>query len=758
MRLESLQISNLWCYERAEIEFEEGVTVIAGPNGSGKSSLLESIFFALYGSKAGPAMDRALADVLRLGAEKGSVLLAFRYGEQRYSVQMALRRRRDGTVISDKEACRLARDDGTEWVGVEPIAGAIEELFGMNRDDFTNCIYVRQGEIDRLIRAGEEERRRMIDRLLRLEKLDRYAQRAREGARRALHRKLDVLRSRAGDLQREIEALEKENLEQARAKIDEELGTLQEKLDRVDEKIAQVEAKKLHLQEQLQRMEETLREIHKGEEELARKGRRLQDHEKTKRELEAELDDLKQHYKKFEKQLAGKLAPLGLAEMKGAIVNSIKGAARWEEVERLPQELIRVKEEQDALRRRMQTHQAELTREIEKLTAEREAHLTALVEQKTQREHIERELGEMSVLIEQGRCPTCRQPVSAETFGEALQKKEEWLRRLCTQIEQQEQALQKLDERLQALKSEGENNLKRLDAEFQSLEAKRSGLEAMKDLVRSLLQIKEQGQEKRNLLKATVESAEALRDEFSRRQAEIAGKKRELGDADRLQVQIGQIQGILRKLDEQRKRVQREADALREERGKIEHKIEERAKSRKERERTDRELRRIEALQGELAQLTELYGSVKRELRTRNIRALEAYFNRFFALMDSGASYRGVRVSDEYEINVELKDGSAIRPELLSGGERALINIALRSAIHQVLSQATSRMPLILDEPTIYLDRDRIQRLQFLLEELGKRVGQVIVVSHELGLVEGADHEYRTEKQANNTSRVQRVR
>jgi exonuclease SbcC len=505
-------------------------------------------------------------------------------------------------------------------------------------------------------------------------------------------------------------------------------------------------------------MEDTLREIREGERELDRKGRRLQDHEKTKRKLEAELDDLKQHYKKLEKRLAGGLAPLGLAEMKGAITGSIKGAACWEEVERLPQELVRVKEEQNALRRRMQTHQAEFTQKIEKLTAERETHLTALVEQKTQREQIERELGEMRALIEQGRCPTCRQPVSAETFGEVLTEREERLRRLCAQIERQEQVLQKLDERLRALKSEGQESTKQLDAEFQSLEAKRSGLEAMKDLVERLLRIKEQGQEKRDLLKATVESAEALRDELGRLQAKLADKKRELGDADRLQAQINQIQGILKKLAEQRQPVKRKADALREKRGRIEQKIEERAKLREERERVARELRRIEALQGELEQLTELYGSVKRELRTRNIRALEAYFNRFFALMDSGASYRGVRVSDEYEINVELKDGSAIRPELLSGGERALINIALRSAIHQVLSQATSRMPLILDEPTIYLDRDRIQRLQFLLEELGRRVGQVIVVSHELGLVEGADHEYRTEKQANNTSRVQRVR
>jgi DNA repair exonuclease SbcCD ATPase subunit len=41
---------------------------------------------------------------------------------------------------------------------------------------------------------------------------------------------------------------------------------------------------------------------------------------------------------------------------------------------------------------------------------------------------------------------------------------------------------------------------------------------------------------------------------------------------------------------------------------------------------------------------------------------------------------------------------------------------------------------------------------------LGRRIGQVIVVSHEVGLVEGADHEYRTEKGSDNISIIYKVR
>jgi len=174
--------------------------------------------------------------------------------------------------------------------------------------------------------------------------------------------------------------------------------------------------------------------------------------------------------------------------------------------------------------------------------------------------------------------------------------------------------------------------------------------------------------------------------------------------------------------------------------------------------RVTREQEDVKKLIAELDEIVSVYQSTKVALRQRNLEALNYYFNEFFSTMDSGDSYSRVMVRDDYEIAVELKNGRTINPSLMSGGERALTNIALRCAIHQVLAKAVRRMPLILDEPTIYLDRDRIHRLQFLLEDLGRRVGQVIVVSHEVGLVEGADHEYRTEKGSDNISIIYKVR
>ncbi|MDY6779309.1 MAG: AAA family ATPase, partial [Halobacteria archaeon] len=63
MNFESLYLRNFRCYDEAELEFDEGVTVIQGRNGSGKTSLLEACFVALYGSDALDT-DDVLADVV----------------------------------------------------------------------------------------------------------------------------------------------------------------------------------------------------------------------------------------------------------------------------------------------------------------------------------------------------------------------------------------------------------------------------------------------------------------------------------------------------------------------------------------------------------------------------------------------------------------------------------------------------------------------------------------------------------------------
>jgi exonuclease SbcC len=756
LRLQALQIENLWAYQHAELAFEEGVTVVAGPNGSGKSSLLESTFFALYGSRAGPVMERALSDVLRLGADAGRVELSFSYGNERYTVQMGLRRRGD-QVISDKESCRMVRSDGAEWVGVENVAGEIEKLFNMNRDDFTNCLYVRQGEIDRLIRAGEEERRRMIDRLMRLELLDTYARRAKDGARRAANRRQDVFENQALQQRREIQILEAERLAEEQLKLQRALQKVQGDIEAVEGKIVEAEKIWLGFQEKLKRFDETSREMSEAAQELEHKREQLAQQEKRREQLARSHGELRARYEEFSAKLGRELETLGLD--KGVVIKSLNGATdAFEEVALVPGALAESRGRVGELQRLLQERRDALTADWEERQAEKESLLKENVRLKTEAENLQRELAKTDELLAAGRCPTCHQPVSQGTFAQTRQHIEKHLAEMAEALAACEKKLAQLDAEIVRLKKEGGEQLKTLDREVQQLEARRTQLEALKETCLTLLKLKEQGLERKEALRALYEGIETLKND----QVRLEGRTRELqgklGDHEQLVKQSQEAQALAAQFKSQRAEFQHEQEVLQNRRGAIANRLEHLETLKREETHTSEALARVRSLQDELEALSGFYGTLKRDMCRENITALNVYFNEFFRTMDPGASYRGVTMTDEYEIWVDLVEGGRISPALLSGGERALINIALRAAIHQVLSQAVARLPLILDEPTVYLDRERIQRLQFLLEALGRRVGQVIVVSHEVGLVEGADHEYRTTKGPDNLSSIEKVR
>jgi len=755
MRLESLQITNLWSYDHTDIKFENGITVIAGMNGSGKSSLLESIFFALYGSKAGPAMDRSLADVLRIGSDIGAATLKFQFGPHHYTSQMSLRRRGDN-VISEKEACKLVRNDGADWVGVEVATSAVEELFGMNRDDFTNCVYVRQGEIDRLIRAGGKERRDMIDRLLRLEKLDAYARRSDGGAKTALNRHVGGLEKLAIKNRTDLKQLQDEGPEKRLGKVENEMKAQQAELKTLDEKLDKAKGLKSEQLQELKRLEDLRRALESNSQNLKRKENQLRDHEARSEQITKALEDLKDKHSTAQSQLEELSARLELPST--VILEKLNHVTAWNEIELLSGNLSEVSTRQEEVQRQADTFQREQNLVLEKHSEKSTSQAVVLKEVENNLQHLNRELKKICDLVEQGKCPECGQPLDGGDFSESILAKQSEISKLEAEIEDLKKENDKQIEKIEKLKSEQNAQMEQLRDDYKSLDQRKKSLEQAKELVQSLLQIQREAADKRESLKTTREMSESLKDEIASLKKSHSENEQKIQNVAEIEERSKKIDAVIDELNVERTKLQSKIEALIHEQGVLKNKIELFNKLTQESEQISTQLAEGKKLQEELGDLSTFYGDLKTELRKENIKALEHYFNTFFRVMDSGASYSGVKIDSDYDIVVELKSGDSIRPELLSGGERALINIALRSAIHQVLSQATSRMPLILDEPTIYLDRDRIIQLQHLLEELGSRIGQVIVVSHEAGLVENADHEYRTEKRADNTSHIVKVR
>jgi exonuclease SbcC len=171
---------------------------------------------------------------------------------------------------------------------------------------------------------------------------------------------------------------------------------------------------------------------------------------------------------------------------------------------------------------------------------------------------------------------------------------------------------------------------------------------------------------------------------------------------------------------------------------------------------------RLESLHAETERLETMYGDLRAELRQRNVGKLESLLNETFDLIYGNDAYARIRLDDSYELTVFQKDGSALDPTQLSGGERALFNLSLRCAIYRLLAEgiegAAPMPPLILDEPTVFLDSGHVSRLVDLVEEMRDLgVRQIVIVSHDEELVGAADDLVTVEKNATtNRSSVHR--
>ena len=138
-------------------------------------------------------------------------------------------------------------------------------------------------------------------------------------------------------------------------------------------------------------------------------------------------------------------------------------------------------------------------------------------------------------------------------------------------------------------------------------------------------------------------------------------------------------------------------------------------------------------------------------LRERNVSTLERLLNETFEQLYRNDAYDRISLDEDYALSITQKDGEVLAPMQLSGGERAIFNLSLRCAIYRLLAEgvegAAPMPPLMLDEPTVFLDEGHVGRLIQLLDTMRDiGVEQTLVVSHHESLVDAAAQLIAVEK------------
>lgn len=122
----------------------------------------------------------------------------------------------------------------------------------------------------------------------------------------------------------------------------------------------------------------------------------------------------------------------------------------------------------------------------------------------------------------------------------------------------------------------------------------------------------------------------------------------------------------------------------------------------------------------------ELRASVA-EYQTSHRARLEQAASRYFDAITE-ESGRTVRFDDVFAVRVRMPDGRDVAPQQLSRGAQDQLYISLRLAIADLLC-GERRLPLILDDPFVNCDRERLQRIGRLLE-VTARTRQILLLTH----------------------------
>lgn len=165
MILISLKLSNFKQHGVLDLNFKEGLVGIVGKNGAGKSSIFEAVLFCLFGDIK---LDK---DYIRSSwaTTKEPVSLDLVFENQGKTFQIIREFRGKAMThhaqLFDHKKVSIA-------TGAKPVNAAVTDLIGMDKDTFKRSIFSGQKELIEITKTKGEDRRKMIRKMVGLDKLD----------------------------------------------------------------------------------------------------------------------------------------------------------------------------------------------------------------------------------------------------------------------------------------------------------------------------------------------------------------------------------------------------------------------------------------------------------------------------------------------------------------------------------------------------------------------------------------------------------
>lgn len=297
MIVRRVELKNFTSYREAAVEFPRDAVAIAivGPNGAGKSSILDAIYYALYGE----SLRGNIRELIRLGANNMQVSVSFEAGGEEYLIVRKASINARGRLQSEVHLYRLSGGRRRLLArSSKEVAREVTRLLGVDKAMFTSAYYVRQGEIAALLSMEPSQRKRLVARLLGLDYFEAAYEKLREV-------RVEYEKNVLEKLRRDVE--EKKRLQEELLETRKNISLLEEKARELKSKIGEIEVVQEGLAEKLKRVLKKLEELRKIDKEYNAVREKLLERRRMLAELEEEYrryEQLKEELEKMSQKLS----------------------------------------------------------------------------------------------------------------------------------------------------------------------------------------------------------------------------------------------------------------------------------------------------------------------------------------------------------------------------------------------------------------------------------------------------------------------
>ncbi|MBN1871595.1 MAG: SMC family ATPase [Candidatus Omnitrophica bacterium] len=786
MIVRRLTLNNFRRFRHLDLtDLPAGLIGIIGENGSGKSTILEAVGWALYGTYA--LTDRTNKEGVKTqGADADAnceVEIEFEMAGDTYKVVRRLQGKRaiaQAFVYKNgKDKAVAEREDGVNVY--------ISKLFGMDRNTFFASVFARQKELDLLTSQDPAQRQQIIRRLLRIDLIDLAIKDIKQDCRQKkdLAGNLKGMITDITAINVEIEKLsEKEKSMVKQQKVNEEIfSNMKMELKSAKAKKQELESKRKAFQQVHTAFVRVEKEIQGKSEQSKKRSSELEELIIEKKEL-TKIEPKEDEYLSIKKTLEKFEEVRGLYEEKKGLEKDLNErlddlAKVTEGKQKLTERLATYKglaDKKKKLQEKLKNEKASyksISKEINILSAKIEACNVSIQQLEEKKKNIEK-LGPKS------KCPECSQDLGTnyerilEHFNEEMEKQSRIEKELDTRIEKEKAKAEATEEKIGEIESSLDNlhedekkesgiksNIqveeKRITAltgsakkrkarisEIGAVEFSEEKYKGLKMKSKELVKFHERVMK----LRTTTARIPILGKEIKALEEEVSELTKERMTKEKEQKDIGFNERELDAATESYEKLQSKTHDQEIAIEKIRHEIEmiktEIARKKdmiKRQEEMQKKWKAAESDAKKLAVLNDLMDKFRQHLASRIRPMMIARTSQLVAGTTEGR-YAAVDVDEEY--NVYVYDGTESFPvKRFSGGEQDLVNLCLRVAISQIISEQNSRTGInfiALDEIFGSQDAGRKENILKALNNLSEQFRQIFLITHHEDLRDSMQH------------------